>query len=169
MSESQNLTPEQIEKQERIVLAYTLHCQGYSYDRIGYELGCAKSTAWSWVKEAQQEMLLAQQQNLNILRNDAIATINDLMKRRYEDFKEACDLISEEGRLYRDGVRARGAIVQDILKLVQERNKLLGLYAPERVEQFIVESTDHDEEKIDYSALSLEELSQMYADSILSR
>jgi hypothetical protein len=43
------------------------------------------------------------------------------------------------------------------------------LYAPERVEQFIVESTDHDEEKIDYSALSLEELSQMYADSILSR
>ncbi len=167
MLDSQNVTPEQIQRQKNSILAFELHCQGHSYDRIGYKLGCAKSTAWSLVNEAQKEILLEQQQDLNILRNDAIATINDLIKSRYEDFKEACDVVSDDGKLYRDGVRMRGLIVQDILKLLQERNKLLGLYAPERVEQFIIESSQN-EAKIDYSVFDLEELSQIYADSLKS-
>jgi hypothetical protein len=159
---TKNLSPEQLKRQDSITKAFELYLQGYSYDRIGYEMGCARSTAYSWVNQAQQEALKEQQHDLNILRNNAIALIDNLIRGCYEDFKQADDLVSGEGRLYRDGVRVRALVTQNVLKLLQERNKLLGLYAPERVEQFIIAESP-TEKKVNYSQLELSELQVLFA------
>lgn len=162
-----NLTPEELERNDKTVEAYILHCRGYSYEQIGGQLGCAKSTAWNWVQKAQQEKLKVQENDLNILRNTELDRLNDLITRCFEDLNQAHDVADDNGRLYRDGVKARSAIRLELLKYIQERSKLLGLYAPEKVEQFITQDSSTDpEDKIDYASLSTEDLQQLFADKM---
>ncbi|MGK7894925.1 MAG: hypothetical protein AB4372_15225 [Xenococcus sp. (in: cyanobacteria)] len=161
-----DLSRRSVEREELEVQAYDLFVKGYSYSQIAYELKVAKSTAHSYVVIKQQELRELCNQELIDARNLEIARLDDNLKRLYEELEQAEDIIDpESGRMYRDGVKARAVILGLIQKNIDMRCKILGLYAPERIEQSITTDSNTTIE-IDYEAMSQEELEQAFADQM---
>ena len=125
---------EDLQRAIKKVDAYALRCKGYTYAEIGNSLGCHKSTAWQWVKEAQQDALAEAENNRDVLLSEAIDTLNHQIKLAYSDLENVIDILGDDGRLYRDGVKMRSLIRQEILKYLQEKAKLLGLYTLQTLE-----------------------------------
>ena len=159
-----NNTPRELNKHK----ALELFIQGYTYREIAHNLNCAVSNAHALVNEALAEVREQNIEEVLDIRNTQLIALRKLIKQRFEDLKDCDDIISDDGRVYRNGVRERGYIVRDLLALYQEIGKIYGIYAPERIEQFISAKKEEENKALEsnYAEMETEQLKILFADMI---
>lgn len=153
------------QRNERKYKAYELRCMGMSHLQISYELGCSQANAIALIDEVQKERLSKQETNLNILRDIRLAELDKMRLSRWNDLLSCGNIVGEDGKILRDGMKMRGIIINDLIKISQETCKLTALYTPEKVEAFIAKKIESDEQTldVDYTSMSNEELAEMFA------
>jgi hypothetical protein len=126
--------------------ALRLRCRGYSVREIGLELGISKSVAADDVRKAMGEAKKLSQDELDAERSlelhridtslRVIAKIIDgVMFDSTDGAKDAADSAGMDlGDLILGGNEMKLKAIDRQVKLQQERSKLLGLYAPQKVE-----------------------------------
>lgn len=139
--------------------ALRLRCRGYTVREIGLELGISKSVAADDVRKALGEVKKLSQEELDAERSlelhridtalRVIAKIIDgVMFGSGDDAKDAADSAGMDlGDLILGGNEMKLKAIDRQVKLQEQRAKLLGLYAPQKVEAEVTGMTLDDLEK----------------------
>ncbi len=163
---SDNLTPKQAEREDKIFKAWILKTQGRTLKEIGMALQCAESTAWNYVKTASDRGLERLVDRVTTDKLAMVDLLDNLVAQCFDAMKDAVDVMDDNGRLYRDGIKTRSYLRQEILKHLDMKAKILGFYATDKIEQIIEEKRAAQElqDSVDANSMDKETLDAYFAD-----
>lgn len=121
--------------------ALKLRCRGYSVREIGLELGISKSVAADDVRKAMGEAKKLSQDELDAERelelhriDVALRVVAKILNEREVTVAEAAKLDASPSELLDSEDELKLKAIDRQVKLQEQRAKLLGLYAPTKVE-----------------------------------
>ncbi|MGL6339831.1 MAG: hypothetical protein ACRC80_11900, partial [Waterburya sp.] len=110
--------------------AFDLFIEGFSVEDIAIKLKIDPLSVASLVSDGRISYARSLPHTLTDRQIDQLSALNKLIFNCYFDLNNSNDVFGEDGKLYRDGIKSRNLITQTLLKLLQEKAKLLGLNDP---------------------------------------
>ncbi len=109
--------------------AYLMFLEGSTYRDIGLALSCHPQTAARWVKDYRDDLTKMSLETARDEQAIELDRLNAYTKILEDTLRHDCDdaIDPETGKLYRDGVRSKVAVIQTLLKVSDQRVKLRGL------------------------------------------
>lgn len=110
--------------------AYLMFLEGKSYREIGLALSCHAQTAARWVKDYRDDLTKMSLETARDEQAIELDRLNTYTKILEDTLRHHCEdaIDPETGKLYRDGVRSKVAVIQTLLRVSDQRVKLRGLH-----------------------------------------
>lgn len=153
--EEKDLTPKQLQREQRQHEAYELRLEGLSYPQIAAKMGIGLGSAHRYVSAYQS--LLAEENKETALHKQVLesARLDKIYSEMRELIGQCHDEFDDNGaRLLRDGVKSKAMLYDKLIKVIQLRasiNGVMALKAPE-----VRESSELMD--MDVSELSVEDI-----------
>lgn len=136
--------PRRVNARDRRKYALDLRRRGWAYDRIGEAMGISRARAHDLVKAAYDELLLDTKRAAEEVRDQEVERLDQALEALWPKVEKGDD-----------------KALHSLLRLQERRSKLLGLDAPQKIDQTSSDGTMSPQPAIDASRLSDQTLQEL--------